>query len=789
MDDILSDLDFLYNYFMNELRKNGLITSTDIPKECDINEWLNKLSEDQFEKIYYLICDTLKLYGKKYRNTIKILQIKLVLSILLIIVIDISILLIIGIYIIPKLSDYVYIKDQIPFIQKSITIITTLSIIGYLGYFIGIMIYKNIRTIYEKSTSIKKLNGKLDLFSTRADNEEENSYRDGKKDMCISYDNKIKTEGKLSIRIKNFMDSYKVEVYDTKYKDYNDIILVNEINDYFVEKEDIVYKTSNNQIEVNNDQITTEFVSVIFDKESIKTEIVQINEIGNIENSNTDLVDEFIDNLMLYTINTKTLIENNIFIFLKIKLKYLIKYYDLSVEQILKEVLVKINSLELSNPDTVYDNYTKLILLLYFEIEADEKQNNYYNKTLPSKFVKNSIFITYINNLSNTQINNLIDLTDKAITNLDSLITESSNFDDKIKSQKKNNYIKISILTIVIFLILLKIIEITLPFYNINDTGNKDFNWDNISNFLIFFSVWIFTSTIIIVNWYKKIKTFILDKGEYKVNTDLLYAKLQELRNKLDDYKNLLSFETKSSASILTFINNNYSSYTDESGSNKITYNDGTIKNITTNSDGSITTTITNIDGTINKTITYTDGTIKTTITNSDGSTQESSCSIENYSTTNIDNFLDKYDYTYTIDTEDSNNFTKITNNEELNKLWTLDDIKNELIVKIYYDIADIMISYDNKNYINGTKSNKISYPSTEIIINGVLICVCVIVIILILEKLKPLNLLKDYNGCTDIDCLNKYEKSDYFDKGKIFLTISVIYISLYLSSKIITGL
>jgi hypothetical protein len=718
MNNLISDLDFLYQFLSDEFRTNGinlLVEPNNNNKK--IQDWLKTKTIPQRIQLLSLIENLSINYNNnklKQKNDIKFQKVYTWISIILITMGFIGIIL-------NNFESY----EQHNYLQfAKIDLINTTIIMVFTWIFIITYLNNLLQNSKYKSMNIEKMDVKINTIL--------NNFNLNKLNPAI-----LELSKEFQNGIINFMKSYDELSVSINFSNVIRYSLLDDINYFFNEQKEIIYKNIQN-LTFNNNNKLNEFIEFILDKKKILEEITLINNNIKIYSSRFDniaiisnqdiLVKEFIDNLLINTeVNDKNLIINNvIFKIFKNKLKILIENYDIKKKTVLKAIQNKINLLDDNYKDSefVNENYNFLLYTLFDEISYDEKINNYMNKKnkISSKYINNGEFIEIYKDLSLSRLNDIKKSITTTTLKINKLLSDFKTETEKEFIDKKRNSFRLLsfILTIITVsaLWLYKFINTNInknklrsTLYNakgggnqvnqddetINDPEKNDINENENENknenenenenenapyierineknkkekeqkeqfeyyldYITFYSIWFFCSILVFSFWYKNKLTILSSFAECSTNTKNIVAKLSILITKIDDltiYKSFIIDKTKF---------------------NNLIKKDEKI------------------------------------------------------------NIINKYGFDFTNNNNNVlTNIIKNDDNDNIYKAWNLNDIEDEIIKNIYSEYITIMNNFEQCNFIN--VKQKISFPLSEIILYLTFIIICVIILLMVYINKQP---------------------------------------------------
>lgn len=820
MDNIISDLEFLYDYISAELNKRNIIllnqSSLTVVDNDTINRlknknikairnWIRGLRLTEKKQLITMIKQTKKNYDLKKNALSKDITFrKIYLRIFLVI-------LIIAVIIVMLFKVVIYTDtpgvDREPWENFATFIIILIDVL--------ILLINSLRGQIKqedaKNDKLKALNnninkafGYFDISTLTPANLVD------KLGGIVDENENDAVYGAQPGSIITFINDYEEQVSKLKFGDFIKFTLVDQISYFFSEQQDLVYKKTTDS--VVNAKLFNEFIDTIFSKKMILEQITLINQnlvVYNIEIiPNQDiLVNDFFEILQSDNmINEDSIQLNKIYIIIKRLLINLIKYYNVTNIQVLSKIKTKIDQIKkttLKDIDTeiVFDNYTKIINLLYQNIEEENKKDSYMAtiKGIPPRFTKVGNFTEFYKKLSIEHLQSIRTSASDTIVKINKLLTDYKAETEKEFNDNKNSTYQLGVIAISVIIIsaihLKKYIykDVDRPitrtssltselpstaqnvFRSLERSGNYIMNGINI------YSIWFFFSVTILSYWYKKNLANKLNFSEYASNTTDIITKLTEVISKIDD----LIIVRKYVADNSTY---NYQMLTQTNDMEAIL--------------------------------------------------------------TEKKSLLDKFGYKFVPvdEKKEIKNIVKL-GSDNMYYLWDFDKIESEMCSLIYHDYVIVMENYECCNFIN--IKAEVPFPVTEIILDAVFLGVTILVFFLILQRLNPISLMTDLNKlqeCStnkteivnklkaDINNINIKEKTgnededrlidrnielkhslleelketkefynedklsnecmalidEYKDqdisKAKTFMTISIFYTTMYLSFKIISS-
>ena len=438
MENIITDLDFLYEYFADELRKRNInLLNKRETNIVSINKWLNSLKETEKVELIKLVKQTINSYNEKKNAAQRKMSLNLVyLQILMaIIIISLIVLLLfrIGAYLDlnPREREPIekFLSFLIVVINVVVLIIQTLQ--------------RNIKDAKRNKEKLKSLTEKikrsLNNFNLKLVNVQ---------NLADSFDDSII----------NFMKSYDEQVSIVKFGDFIRFTLIDEISYFFNEQKTIIYKDITQNL-TNSSNSYENFVNYIFSKQLILNDINSINHNIKIYEKINDkllipdqnkLVNKFIDDLYLTKIlNEDKLVSSKIYIILSKKLRFYVKYDQLSINEMLKEIKRKIKTLvdsdksKILNYDIMYNNYLTLINSLFESINEEEKRDSYMTNRdiIPARFIQLRNFVDMYKKLSVSHLETIVASTNKTISKINQFrqIT-NMNLEKDFETKKSQNF-------------------------------------------------------------------------------------------------------------------------------------------------------------------------------------------------------------------------------------------------------------------------------------------------------------------------------------------------------------
>ncbi len=718
MDNIIYDLEPLYDYFINNFQKSGI----QIIKKPDnknfektlidkVETWFKNLNKEEKTQLINLINTTYQNFDIKNTalnrdNTYKQWRLWIIQGILFVII---------GFYFTIRYNIWSNSPSN-----------TRERFINFLSYNLVILCIYLLLSNYISNQQKKNSNQKNKLSSFT------NSIHIILNKLKRNVNPATGVRGAKAVELKNwqspgtsitdFVYNYENEVSKLKFGSFLRFSLLDKIQFFFSEQKNIIYKNSNNSL--SNLEYTENFVNFLIDNKKIVEELRIIKDINKDNDlfkdiEQTEIVNSFYDELIFKdTLTDKDKItENLVYKIIKSKLKLIILYYNITESQILNQITKKINEINTSknpefndphyknfieNPEIIYDNYSFLIELLYSEIDNDTKNNNYMStkEAIPSRFVISGNFIDFYKNLSLSQLNLVKQSTNITINDINKFLNDykddiEKEFDDKKQRNDQIFYISVTIILITGLQIWRYVyndseeyrLSIKTNAYKPKTSSNVDEGinlvnkgGDILMNFANYYSIWFFFVTVILTYWYRQKISNLVNLSQYKLNTDNIKLKLSEISSKLQDLINLRKY--------------------------------------------------------MNKTIKL--EIIKPILSN-------------------------KYNYEVI---EDSSKINRIKKRDNIFTTISDVDVEKDIIYSIYLDFVDMMKIYENQNFINIITD--IPYPTTEIILTCVFLAISMLVIFLILQRLNPIELL------TDVQNLRKCNNDGKIELQKILFDTKV---------------
>jgi hypothetical protein len=734
MDKIISDIDVLYNFFLEELHNRNINLrsdlSTDIAdKNADIAinqpkiaKWLSSLTDSQKAEIVKLVKSTVLTFNsrkKKYRKETKSWLIaKQAGRIILIVLVVISLLL---------YSIWAFTVDNKLSLSNEyspVQIISVFTVTICFTIMFTRLFYNGIKASQRELTQIDALSTKVSLALTHLVNNNVNN-------LNITTDT-------FALAIINFMGEYKKEVSKDKFGDFIKYTLLNEISFYFTEQEKILYRNIISNSTINNKDLI-DFVDYIFSGKLILNDITIINNnitkyaFPNVSiiNNQDELVKSYLHNLNNKIDNIELFKENQISIIIKNKLKNLIKYKEFTQDQILRQIKIKTDnpSDKIVNPDDVYKNYKVFINQLFIMIEEDNSRDTYLSNqiAIPSRFVSLTDFSNIYSNISIDHLENIRNTTNITISKINSYTTLykydlEKIFDDNATINQR--FVLIAIMVILISGINIPtIVNIISGKKNSDDEENKKmFNWkmfasrdaleilwtnniDIVINYIVVISLWAVicvTAIFYCINLQANGKSSL---SKNKTNTSLLIDSLNDVQLDIDKLITLRKYILEPTDIL----------------SKKII----------------------------------------------------------------SDKILDDLGYKYALNPENTNeiiNITKYDLDDSVYNVYTFDQIDEQLTFIIYQDFVKVITLYEEPNFIK-MKSFSEPFPIVELMINIAFFAISVSVLVMLYIFLNPISLLKDLQNLADCELdadkkiellennINKIERKDEIESNKIKIT------------------
>ncbi len=719
MDKIISDIDVLYNFFLEELHNRNINLRSDVStdpadlaldisiNQPKIKKWLSSLNVTQKAEIVKLIkstSSTFKSRKKRYRKSTKSwLQFKQASRILSIIVVIIGL----GFY-----SIFAFTATggtRLTFEHSRVMIITVFTVTISLAIIVSRIFTNQIKATKRKLHKIDALSAKVSTALT-------NIATNNVNNLDITTDT-------FALSVINFMSEYKKEVSKDKFGDFIKYTLLNEISFYFSEQDNILYRNITSIATINNTDLI-DFVDYMFSEQLILDDITKINEnITKYAIPNTDIIknqDELVKTYM-HELNNKIanselLKENNISIIFKNKLKYLIKYKEFTQDQILRQIKIKTTnpSDKIVNSNDVYKNYKILIEQLFTMIDQDNKHDTYLDSKIdvPSRFNSLTNFSNIYNNLSIDHLINIKDTTITTISKINSYINLyqydlEKTFDDNATINQR--FVVLAVAVILISGINIPNIVNILSGHNYTNAEKEEkkdlFTWKLLSS-------------------RDAIKTFWTDNVEVGIN-----------------YTIVISLWAVLCVTAIFYCIN-----TQSSGKSNLSKNKANTSLLVDR--------LNDVQSNIDKLITLKKYTLE--------KTDILSKKIQD------DKILDNLGYKYAVNPENTNEITNIIKydiDDSIYNVYTFEQIKEQLTLIIYHDFVNIMIVYEEPNFVKMKKFDE-PFPITDLMVNIVFFAISVGVLIMLYLFLNPINLFKDLQNLAD--CELDVDKKIELIEGKI---------------------